>query len=252
MVFGRLVCAVAVAGLLVSSAAAEPRAVLAAAEMESAGAPPSAGAGAPSGHQASDAALEAAVAEPASDEEAKAESLAPPEPTLFADIDLTNQVMTVSDASGELGRWKISSARGGYVTPTGTYRVNFTARMHYSKQYHWSPMPYSVFFTRGVAVHGTNAVGHLGRPASHGCVRVDPKNARIFYNLVEKHGEKLTQIVVHGKPPYTPAVAEGSNRRYHREPAFAPFGFFASEPPSYSPGKRRYRRQRYGGSYDAW
>jgi lipoprotein-anchoring transpeptidase ErfK/SrfK len=253
MVFGRLACAAAVVGFLVSSAAAEPRAVLAATETESAAvvAPAVSDSALPRGHQASDAALEAAIAEPASNGEAKAEPLAPPEPTLFADIDLANQVMTVSDASGELGRWKISSARGGYVTPTGTFRVNFTARMHYSKQYHWSPMPYSVFFTRGVAVHGTHAVGRLGHPASHGCVRLHTKDAKIFYNLVQKHGEKLTQIVVHGKPPYTPAVAERSRPRY-REPAFQPFGFFAYEAPSYNPGKRRYRRQRYGGSYDSW
>ena len=33
-------------------------------------------------------------------------------------------------------------------------------------------MPYSVFFTGGYAVHGTSHVKALGRPASHGCVRL--------------------------------------------------------------------------------
>jgi hypothetical protein len=84
-------------------------------------------------------------------------------------------------------------------------------------------------------------------------VRVHPKNAKIFYDLVQKHGEKLTQIVVHGTPPYTPAVAERSERRRYREPAFQPFGFFAYEPPSYNSRKRSYKRQQYGGGYyGAW
>jgi len=200
------------------------------------------------GHQASDAALPAALVEELPEEMVQAEPLERPEPTLFADIDLTNQRMTVSDATGELGSWKISSARGGYETPTGTYSVNWTSRMHYSRQYHWSPMPYSVFFNRGVAVHGTNAIGNLGRPASHGCVRAHPKDAKKFYNLVQKHGYKLTKIVVHGTPPYTPVVSERRRRRY-REPSFQPFGFFAAQPPVYQPRKRRYRRQQYGGGY---
>ncbi len=199
---------------------------------------------APLGHQASDAELPPA----AEDDSAAAavEPLPPPEPTLFADIDLTHQVMTVSDTSGEIGKWKISSARGGYTTPTGTYTPSWSTRMHYSRQYDWAPMPYAVFFTNGVAVHATNAIGNLGQPASHGCVRLHPKNAKIFYNLVQKHGEPLTRIVVHGKPPYSAAVADGSRRRYQR---YQPYGFFAAQP-YYD--QRRVRRQRYGGGYNTW
>lgn len=204
------------------------------------------------GHQASDVPLPAAeVAEPPNELE-KVDALERPEPTLFADIDLANQRMTVKDAAGNTyGPWKISSARGGYVTPTGTYSVNYTARMHYSKQYHWSPMPYSVFFNRGVATHGTNATGRLGSPASHGCVRLHTSNAKTFYNLVEKHGKKLTQVKVHGTPPYTPVVAERTQRRY-QQPVFSPFSFFGGPPPSYQPKRRRHRRQQYGGGYSAW
>jgi lipoprotein-anchoring transpeptidase ErfK/SrfK len=202
------------------------------------------------GQEISDAALPVASIEEMPQEMVEAEPLERPEPTLFADIDLAKQRMTVSDAKGVIDSWKISSARGGYETPTGTYTVNWTSRMHYSKQYHNSPMPYSVFFNRGVAVHGTNAVSRLGRPASHGCVRSHTRNAKKFYNLVQKHGEKLTKIVVHGTPPYTPVVRERPRRRY-REPSSQPF-FFAAQPPSY---QRQKRRRRYGGGgsyYGGW
>ncbi len=265
MGFVRFLCAAAAVALAVSTAAAEPPAVVAAAEMDSQVVAPRAttkdvavtapiedeGA-APAGHQASDAELPAAVPEETPKEVVKAEPLEPPKPTLFADIDLTTQRMTVRDSNGhEYGPWKISSARGGYKTPTGTYTVHYTARMHYSKQYHWSPMPYSVFFNKGVAVHGTNALGNLGRPASHGCVRVHPRDAKTFYNLVEKHGQALTRVTVRGTPPYSPAVAERTTRRQrYQQPSFSPFGFFAAQPPSYEPRQRRYRRQQqYGGNY---
>ncbi|MEI9899519.1 MAG: L,D-transpeptidase [Hyphomicrobium sp.] len=124
--------------------------------------------------------------------------------------------------------------------------------MHYSKQYHFSPMPYSVFFNEGVAVHGTADLRHLGSPASHGCVRANPKNAKIFYELVEKHGMQMTRVTVRGKPPYSsPAVAEGRSRRYARQPA--PFGgLFGYNQSAYQPKAKRAKKKQYGGSYNTW
>jgi lipoprotein-anchoring transpeptidase ErfK/SrfK len=241
-----VLCAAVAAVALVSSASAEPPTVLAAAD-------PAAEAPLLSGPQASDAALPpAAVAAPAEAEQVA--PIEPPEPTLFAVIDLSTQTMTVSDKNGEIASWKISSARGGYRTPTGTYTPHYTARMHYSKQYHWSPMPYSVFFNEGVAVHGTNATGQLGHPASHGCVRAHPKNAKIFYNLVHKHGMQLTRVTVRGKPPYSPVVAEGRRRRYaQQQPSYQAYGgFFGYNQPVYQPKAKRAKKKQYGGGYNTW
>jgi lipoprotein-anchoring transpeptidase ErfK/SrfK len=196
-----------------------------------------------------DAALPPATTSPAQAE--KVAPLDPPEPTLFATIDLSTQTMTVSDKNGEIASWKISSARGGYRTPTGTYTPHYTARMHYSKQYHFSPMPYSVFFNEGVAVHGTADLRNLGRPASHGCVRSHPKNAKVFYDLVQKHGMQMTRVTVKGKSPYSPVVAERKRRVAQARPAYQqqPFGglFGYSQP---SPQKKK--KKQYGGSYNTW
>lgn len=122
----------------------------------------------------------------------------PPSPTLAINIDLTQQVMTVSDRGDVLYTWPISSARYGYTTPTGTFQPTWMAKMWHSRQYDWSPMPYSIFFHKGVAIHGSNALRQLGRPASHGCVRLSPKNAGVLFRLVNKHGKERTKIVVHG------------------------------------------------------
>jgi lipoprotein-anchoring transpeptidase ErfK/SrfK len=41
-----------------------------------------------------------------------------------------------------------------------------------------SPTPHSIFFDYGFAIHGTTDIARLGGPASHGCVRLHPSNAR--------------------------------------------------------------------------
>jgi hypothetical protein len=51
------------------------------------------------------------------------------------------------------------------------------ARMHYWSKYESSLMPHSTFFLGGYAIQGTGYVRSLGRPASHGCIRLAPGNA---------------------------------------------------------------------------
>ncbi|CAN7477404.1 L,D-transpeptidase [Mesorhizobium sp. LjNodule214] len=115
---------------------------------------------------------------------------------LVASIDISSQTMTVSRYGQVVYRWSVSTARRGYITPRGNYRPQWTARMWYSRKYDMSPMPYSVFFRGGYAIHGTGAVKYLGRPASHGCVRLHTSNAATFYSMVKEVGYGNTRIVV--------------------------------------------------------
>lgn len=135
----------------------------------------------------------------------------PVPPTIVARINLATQRMEVSVNGISTHSWAVSSGRSGFESPRGTWRVQWTVKMHYSRKYDNAPMPHSVFFTGGVAVHATSAVGMLGRPASHGCIRLAPANAAQFYALVNKHGAKQTEIQVFGNPPIG-AVAARSNR----------------------------------------
>ena len=112
-------------------------------------------------------------------------------------IDLTSQTMHVSSDMGSYD-WKISTARSGYRTPSGTYRPSQLLRMHYSHKYHMSPMPYSIFFAGGYAIHGTYETASLGRPVSHGCIRLAPGNAARLFHLVQGEGAKIT---ISGAPP---------------------------------------------------
>lgn len=133
-------------------------------------------------------------------------------PTLVAKIDLSEQRMTVTANGRVVGQWPISSGRTGYETPPGRFRPTWTSKMHFSRKYYNSPMPYSVFFNGGIATHGTQHNGMLGQPASHGCIRLKTANARDFYNLVHRHGYGRTRIVVTGRARQS-LTASRSTRR---------------------------------------
>ena len=104
------------------------------------------------------------------------------------DVDLSSQTMRVRSGSGESYVWPISSGRSGYPTPRGVFRPRALYTMVYSAKYDDAPMPHSIFFYGQYAIHGTYAVGRLGHPASHGCIRLSPGNAAVLFALVRSQG----------------------------------------------------------------
>ncbi len=129
------------------------------------------------------------------------EQLPPPPPppppiTLLLRADLGSQQLIVIENGRKRHVWPISSGRAGYATKTGTFHPQWASRLWRSRQYGYAPMPHAVFFHRGTAFHGTSAVGLLGRPASHGCIRLAPGHAAQLFKLVHKHGYAQTKIVV--------------------------------------------------------
>jgi lipoprotein-anchoring transpeptidase ErfK/SrfK len=111
-------------------------------------------------------------------------------------IDLSQQTMTVRLGGDTLYNWAVSTGRKGYRTPTGTYHPTRMHREYYSRKYDNAPMPYSIFFRGGYAIHGTTYVSKLGSVASHGCIRLLTANARTLYNLVREHGSGNTTIKI--------------------------------------------------------
>jgi lipoprotein-anchoring transpeptidase ErfK/SrfK len=116
-------------------------------------------------------------------------------------IDKSSQRMMVA-VNGQLAYvWPVSTGRGGFGTPVGRFRPRWMARSWFSTRYYGSPMPHSIFFHRGYAIHGTNYISRLGGPASHGCVRLHPGNAATLFMLVSRAGMANTAIVITGGNP---------------------------------------------------
>lgn len=124
---------------------------------------------------------------------------APVEAKVALEIDLSTQVMHVRTGNATYA-WPVSTARSGYATPRGRYHPTLLKRIHYSRKYHMSPMPHSIFFNGGYAIHGTYETGFLGRPASHGCIRLAPSHAARLFEMVREEGAAITIV---GVPPHS-------------------------------------------------
>jgi lipoprotein-anchoring transpeptidase ErfK/SrfK len=121
---------------------------------------------------------------------------APARAELVIHIDKAAQRLTVERDGARGPVFVISTGRRGFGTPNGTYRPQRLERKWFSRRYYNSPMPYSIFFHGGYAIHGTNYLRQLGGPASHGCVRLHPANAATLYGLVKQEGLGRTRIVI--------------------------------------------------------
>jgi lipoprotein-anchoring transpeptidase ErfK/SrfK len=106
------------------------------------------------------------------------------------------QTMNVAIDGADIATWRISTARRGYRTPIGIYKPYQLERMHYSRLYDYTPMPYSLFFHGGYAIHGTTEIRNLGHAVSHGCIRLGPDNARSLFELVQTHGLQNATIEI--------------------------------------------------------
>jgi hypothetical protein len=114
-------------------------------------------------------------------------------------IDKSAQLMTVVRDGIALYTWSVSTGRGGYATPSGSFAPFRMEADHYSKEWDDAPMPHSIFFTKvGHAIHGSYDTKKLGTPASHGCVRLSPRNAAILFAMVERDGVTNTKVILTG------------------------------------------------------
>jgi lipoprotein-anchoring transpeptidase ErfK/SrfK len=117
-------------------------------------------------------------------------------------IDKPTQEMKVFVGNVERYTWAVSTGKRGYDTPSGTYTARSMNEIWYSKQWDAAPMPHAIFFTKkGHAIHGIEETKKLGRPASHGCVRLAPENASTLFALVKEIGVANTEVMLNGDTP---------------------------------------------------
>ena len=139
-------------------------------------------------------------------------------PKILVEIDKPTQEMKVFVDGVERYTWQVSTGLQGYDTPSGKYTARSMNEIWYSKQWDNAPMPHAIFFTKkGHAVHGTTEKKHLGKPASHGCVRLAPENARTLFALVKEKGLENTEIVLNGDTPKIEVASAGPRKQEVRQ-----------------------------------
>jgi len=136
---------------------------------------------------------------------------------ILIEIDKSAQRMTVSQDGALLYTWPVSTGLRGYETPGGQFTPFRMEKDHFSREWDDAPMPHSIFFTtRGHAIHGTEHTRNIGRPASHGCVRLEPENARTLFGLVKQEGMANVRVVLFGP------TGAGAPAMVRRAPAAEP------------------------------
>jgi hypothetical protein len=129
-------------------------------------------------------------------------------PSATADIVIhvnksTQRMLVLIDGT-ERYNWLVSTGARRYVTPNGDYHPYRFHTFWRSRKYGNAPMPHSIFFYEGYAVHGTVEARSLGRAASHGCVRLHPANAKTLFALVRKEPNERTHVVISDGPYVAP------------------------------------------------
>ena len=132
-------------------------------------------------------------------------------------INKSTQHMTVTVDGRRLYDWPVSTGGRGYDTPNGSFQPFRMEIDHHSDEWDDAPMPYSIFFTKiGHAIHGTDKQRNLGRPASHGCVRLSVKNAATLWELVKQQKMANTTVELTGAIPDATSPAVTSSRPAHK------------------------------------
>jgi lipoprotein-anchoring transpeptidase ErfK/SrfK len=174
---------------------------------------------------------------------------------ILININKAKQKMTVFVDGIQKYDWPVSTGRAGYSTPSGTYTATSMNEIWYSKEWDNSPMPHSIFFIKdGHAVHGSYEVKNLGKPVSHGCVRISPENATTLYALVKANGLANTHVVLTGVTPGGESKSARAPVQAHAQAqadpgsSFSPFG--APNYYNYYNGPQGYYR--WPSAYSRW
>ena len=124
---------------------------------------------------------------------------------LYAEIIKSTQTLYLYIEGEIKDSFKVSTGIKKYETPrlnlrpAGPVLTKYTSRKYPGGNYKGlGNMPYAVFLRGGYAIHDTTPgnFAKLGTRASHGCIRLHPDNARIFYELVKLTGLHNTWVTI--------------------------------------------------------
>jgi hypothetical protein len=132
-----------------------------------------------------------------------APELAPDGPIQIV-INLSTQRVMLYRGGVPIAGSTISTGSPGRETPVGVFSILEKQVVHRSKTYDDAPMPFMQRLTwKGVAMHA----GHVpGYPASHGCIRLPRKFAKLLYGVTTTG----TMVLIKEDPPASEAAADAS------------------------------------------
>lgn len=114
---------------------------------------------------------------------------------LWIEIDLTNQMLYAYHGNQLIGGFLVSTGTSQHKTVTGAYKIyaKHPSTTMAGPGYYLEGVPYSMYFYKGYAIHGTYWHDNFGTPMSHGCVNMETDHAAWLY----EHAGVGANIFVH-------------------------------------------------------
>ncbi len=124
---------------------------------------------------------------------------------VWCDVSKKDQRMYLYIEGECVDTFKVSTGGKGHTTPnidrkpSGPSFSKYTSKKYPGGNYNGlGNMPYVLFVQGGYGLHGTTNgnIPKLGKPASHGCVRLHPDNAKIVFELAKAVGVENMWVTI--------------------------------------------------------
>jgi hypothetical protein len=114
---------------------------------------------------------------------------------IWLEVDLTNQILYAYRDNQLISGFKVSTGTDGNETVTGVFKIysKYPSIKMTGPGYDLPGVPYSMFFYKGFALHGTYWHHNFGTPMSHGCVNMYTPDAAWVY----ENAPVGTYVMVH-------------------------------------------------------
>lgn len=105
----------------------------------------------------------------------------------WIDVDLTHQWLTAYEGSTPVFQAVVSTGLPNTPTVVGQFRIywKLSATDMIGPGYNLPGVPYTMYFYRGYALHGTYWHNNFGQPMSHGCVNLRTEDAQWLFNWAD-------------------------------------------------------------------
>jgi lipoprotein-anchoring transpeptidase ErfK/SrfK len=105
----------------------------------------------------------------------------------WIDVDLTQQRMTAYEGNTPVFQALVSTGLLNTPTVVGQFHIywKLSSTAMAGPGYYLPGVPYTMYFYRGYALHGTYWHNNFGRPMSHGCVNLRTEDAQWLFNWAD-------------------------------------------------------------------
>ncbi len=105
----------------------------------------------------------------------------------WIDVDLTHQRMTAYQGNTPVFQALVSTGLPNTPTVVGQFHIywKLSATDMAGPGYYLPGVPYTMYFYRGYALHGTYWHNNFGHPMSHGCVNLRTEDAQWLFNWTD-------------------------------------------------------------------